>query len=349
MLPATILFLAANPDGTPPLELDEEARALEGALEAARLRDELRFVSKWATRVGDLQQHLLAHSPTVVHLSCHGNTSGGILLHSEQGTRQSVAPAAMAGLFQALRDNVRLVVFNACHSLTQAEAVVEFIDCVVCMNDEIGDEAARVFAAAFYRALGFGRSVGEAFALGINALDLATIPEAKTPRLLMRPGVDPSKVWLRRGAPARSGSRVALIAAPDDEAWLKKLRVQLQPLANKEKFEVWDPSKVPFGGRRHEAVAEGFAGAAVVVVLASSWLLADEEFTGTRLPGLVARADAGSVRLLSLVVGACDIGATALDLYRPLNDPARPLELLPPPEQNQQLLAAAKQIAAALR
>ena len=97
---------------------------------------------------------------------------------------------ALIHLFRILKDNVRVVVLNACHSRPQAEALAETIDCTVGMNRPIGDEAAIVFAASFYRALGFGRSVREAFELGRAALLLEGIPEDQTPELLTRPGVD---------------------------------------------------------------------------------------------------------------------------------------------------------------
>jgi hypothetical protein len=101
-----------------------------------------------------------------------------------------VSKAALVHLFRILKDNVRVVVLNACHSRPQAEALAETIDCTVGMNRPIGDQAAVVFAASFYRALGFGRSVKEAFELGRAALLLEGIPEDQTPELLTRPGVD---------------------------------------------------------------------------------------------------------------------------------------------------------------
>jgi hypothetical protein len=58
------------------------------------------------------------------------------------------------------------------------------------MSKPIGDESAAVFAASFYRAIAFGRSVKEAFELGKAALLLEGIPEAQTPRLDIREGVD---------------------------------------------------------------------------------------------------------------------------------------------------------------
>jgi hypothetical protein len=64
------------------------------------------------------------------------------------------------------------------------------------MNRAIGDEAAIVFAAAFYQAVGFGHSVKKAFESGITALMLEGIPEKKTPELLLRKGVNPSAIFL---------------------------------------------------------------------------------------------------------------------------------------------------------
>ena len=80
--------------------------------------------------------------------------------------------------------------------LGKAEAIVEVVDRAVGMKKEIGDEAAIVFAAAFYRKLGFGASVKEAFEEGRVALMLEGIPEEKTPELLVKTGVDTSKLFL---------------------------------------------------------------------------------------------------------------------------------------------------------
>jgi hypothetical protein len=64
------------------------------------------------------------------------------------------------------------------------------------MCPAIGDDAAIVFAASFYRALGFGLSVREAFEHGRAALLLEGIPEDRTPELLTREGVDASDLVL---------------------------------------------------------------------------------------------------------------------------------------------------------
>jgi hypothetical protein len=99
-------------------------------------------------------------------------------------------------LFRALKDNVRVILFNACSTRPQAEALGEIIDCVVGMNKPIGDGAAIVFAASFYRAISFGRFIQEAFDLGKVALLLEGIPEDHTPELFVREGVDATSLRL---------------------------------------------------------------------------------------------------------------------------------------------------------
>ena len=130
-----------------------------------------------------------------VHFSGHG-TAGEILLEDESGQAKPVGREALRALFGLYARDVRAVILNACYSKPQAEAIVEVIDCAVGMGREIGDQAAIVFAAAFYRKLGFGASVREAFDEGCVALMLRGIPEEKTPELLVKHGVDAGRVFL---------------------------------------------------------------------------------------------------------------------------------------------------------
>lgn len=109
-----------------------------------------------------------------------------------------MSKGAIIATMSTLADNIRVVVFNSCFSAGQAEAVTQHVDVAIGMSDEIGDEAARVFAAQFYSAIGFGRSVKQAFDQAIAALMLEGIPEDKIPELFMRDGVDPDEVLLVR-------------------------------------------------------------------------------------------------------------------------------------------------------
>lgn len=191
-----VLFLAANPAGTPPLKLDEEIRQITAKVRASEHRDALELVSRWALRPDDLLQALLEVKPHVVHFSGHGSSASELILLDDRGDPKPVSQQALVHLFRTLKDNVRVVLLNACDSRPQAQALAKTIDCTIGMNRPIGDAAAIVFAASFYRALGFGRSVREAFELGRAALLLEGIPEDQTPELLTRPGVDAAELVL---------------------------------------------------------------------------------------------------------------------------------------------------------
>lgn len=196
-----ILFLASNPLNSTQLALGDEARQIEQKLREAKHRDFVTFKTCWAVRPEDLQQALLEYEPVVVHFSGHGGGAVGIVFHSQdQKGEQLVAAKALKNLFRVLKDNIRVVVLNACYSEVQAKAIVQEIDFVVGMSDSIGDEAARVFASAFYRGLAFGKSVQSAFDLGISELGLVGLGhEDHIPQLLVRTGVDPLTTILVSG------------------------------------------------------------------------------------------------------------------------------------------------------
>jgi len=191
-----VLYLAANPMNTVRLQLDEEIRTITEKIRAADYRDSLELVPMLATRPDDLLQSLNVYKPQVVHFSGHGWTTGEIILVGQDGSPKPIGPPAIKALFRAMKDNVRVVLLNACFSRIQAKAITDVIECAIGMNIEIGDRAAIVFAASFYRAIGFGRSVQESFDQGIIALQLEGIPEESTPELLVKAGVNPSSIVL---------------------------------------------------------------------------------------------------------------------------------------------------------
>lgn len=56
------------------------------------------------------------------------------------------------------------------------------------MSDEINDDSAISFAAAFYQALAYGKSVQDAFKLGCLEIDMENLDEADVPQILCRNG-----------------------------------------------------------------------------------------------------------------------------------------------------------------
>ncbi|MFZ4663124.1 MAG: CHAT domain-containing protein [Caldilineaceae bacterium] len=175
--PIKILFLAANPLDTVRLSIDEEVRAIQQTLRQADYRI-FDVQLGPAVRIEDLQALLLQHRPDILHFSGHGTETSALIFHNAQGNSVQVRGAPLGQLFQILKDNLRCVVLNACYTAELAEGLASVIDCVVGIENAITDSAALQFTTAFYRALGYGRSVQEAFALGRVQIDLAGLGDA---------------------------------------------------------------------------------------------------------------------------------------------------------------------------
>ena len=194
----TVLFLAASPVDQVQLRLDEEVRVISEKIRGAKHRDSVDLVSRWALRTGDLMQHLNEHQPHIVHFSGHGSDQDELVFHRDDGTTKLVTKEAISAAIAATADNIQLIVFNACYSKAQAQAVTQHVDAAIGMSTAIGDEAARVFSAQFYSALGFGKSIQRAFEQARAQLLLEGIPEEDTPELYVRDGMDADEIVLVR-------------------------------------------------------------------------------------------------------------------------------------------------------
>jgi hypothetical protein len=193
-----VLFLASNPVDTGALRLGQEVREIDEKLEVGSARDAFELVQQHALRASDLQHVLLRHQPHIVHFSGHGSESEEIVLEDNAGKSHFVSQQALTSLFRILKDNVRVVVLNNCFSKPQAAAISSVIDYTVGNNKGVGDRAAIIFAAAFYHALAFGRTVQEAFELARLELELVKVAGSDTPELFVREGVDPTEPFIRK-------------------------------------------------------------------------------------------------------------------------------------------------------
>lgn len=179
-----ILFLAANPAEMDPLQLGRESRAIDLALRTTSFRDRFVLEDHWAVQPRDLQELLLRHEPQIVHFSGHGLESNSILLVDESGQAYPVSAQVLGELFGHFAESVRCVVLNACYSDEQARQIARHVDCVIGIADLLADEDAIAFSAAFYRSLGYGKSVQTALELARNEVALGNRPYAFQPELI---------------------------------------------------------------------------------------------------------------------------------------------------------------------
>lgn len=192
----TVLFMAANPLDQVQLRLDEEVRAIAEMIRKSEHRDAVKLESWWAVRPLDVLQAINEHKPRIVHFSGHGSDQDEIVFQDANGQTKVVTKEAIVQTMAVASSDIQLVFFNTCYSRNQAEAVVKHVQAAIGMKTSIGDNAARVFAAQFYSAIGFGLSVKRAFDQAKAALMLEGIPEQDTPELFIADGVDSDQLIL---------------------------------------------------------------------------------------------------------------------------------------------------------
>lgn len=164
---ARILFLESNPQSTARIDLAGELRELEQTIPAARFRDEITLKVAHAARPDDLVLLLRNEHPDIVHFSGHG-AAEGILFRREGDGYVAMGGSVLARVLSGR--GVRLAVLNACYSATVAEELARVVPAFVGTSTSVDDQAAIVFAKAFYRSLGDGNSVAEAFRDGGDAV-----------------------------------------------------------------------------------------------------------------------------------------------------------------------------------
>lgn len=184
-----ILFLAANSSESNRSYLEREVRAIQNSIHSGGdYRDSFEVIPKLAVRPQDLPAALLRHNPHVVHFSGQGTEADGMVLTDERPDSKAVPSHALAGLLKILKDEIKVVVFNACFAQEQAAAVTEIVDFTIGMSGLIEEQARIAFSAAFYQALTSDRSVADAFNLAQNQLLLQQHESFQVPVLMTRAG-----------------------------------------------------------------------------------------------------------------------------------------------------------------
>jgi len=184
-----ILFLSANPWTTGRILVDEEAREIFERIQEGPYRDRFELHKHTATRAIDLQRLLLLHKPHIVHFSGHGSKKHKIILGGAPGRGKTIDQQGLVEVLALYNHHLRLVLLNACFTKTQARSLAGVIDYSVGTGHGIGDKGSVAFAGAFYRALGFGKSIREAFDSARAELVLTKMPRTQGIELFVREGL----------------------------------------------------------------------------------------------------------------------------------------------------------------
>ena len=184
-----ILFLSANPWTTGRILVDKEAREIFERIQEGPYRDKFELRNHVATTPGDLQKLLLINRPQIVHFSGHASKHRRLILEGNHGRAKTVDQQGLADIFALYKNHVRLVLLNACFTKEQARSISEVVNYSIGTGRGIGDKVGVAFAGAFYRALGFGKSVPDAFESAKAELALTKIPRSGAIELFVRGGL----------------------------------------------------------------------------------------------------------------------------------------------------------------
>jgi len=184
-----ILFLSSNPWTTSRILVDEEAREIFERIHEGPYRDRFELHRHTAIKPIDLQRLLLMYQPHIVQFSGHGSKGHKLILAGTSGRGKTVDQQGLANVFGLYRNHVRLVLLNACFTKAQARSIAEVVNYAIGTGRGIGDKVGVAFAGAFYRALGFGKSVRNAFDSAQAELALTRIPRSRGIELFVKDGI----------------------------------------------------------------------------------------------------------------------------------------------------------------
>jgi len=185
-----ILVVSTNPWSTGRILVAEEAREIFERIQEGPYRDRFELHNHGAVKPIDLQRLLLTYEPHIVHFSGHGSQSQRFLLNGRYGRAQALDQQGLTDVFAVYNDHVRLVVLNACFTKAQARSISEVVDYSIGADRPIGDKVSVAFAGAFYRALGFGKSITDAFKSARAELALTKMPRSRGIELFVRNGIN---------------------------------------------------------------------------------------------------------------------------------------------------------------
>ena len=181
-----VLLVAANPEGTPPLNLKVEVAAIQSIFQRSP-RIDFTFVGDASFQ--NVAWHLQQYKPHVLHFMGHGafideaeKEVGAIVLQSEKGEPDLIPAETLASLLrQSL--TLQLVVLNACDSAriprrrgadpfagVSSAILMQGVPAVAAMQFAISNQASKLFAKRFYESLVSGESMEQAMGAARQAM-----------------------------------------------------------------------------------------------------------------------------------------------------------------------------------
>jgi uncharacterized repeat protein (TIGR01451 family) len=186
--PVKVLILAANPPDTETLRIDQEIREIQRSIRSGKDRDNIEVSIHLAVGPADISQALLDDEPRLVHFAGHGGgPDGSIAVEGDYGLARVVPVDGLVHLFRDFGPGVACILANACDTELLARELSAVVPYAIGMRQPVRDRSSIRFSTGFYQALAAGKSIEEAFQLGVIMLEMTPIgTDARAPVLFRR-------------------------------------------------------------------------------------------------------------------------------------------------------------------
>jgi len=185
-----LAFLASDA-GIQGLGFKQEAEYIRNLIPEQK-RKLITVESVFDIEAGSFYSSLNRINPHIVHFSGSFLGSGDLALNDGKGGYQKIDLDAAVAMFRCFRDQVKLIVLNACHSLECAKRLPGIVDAAIGIEGLINDPDAILFSRTFYDALWNGRSIYNAYEQATTRLHAEGVSDEAIPKLLSAEGKESS-------------------------------------------------------------------------------------------------------------------------------------------------------------
>ncbi len=152
-----VLFISSCPSNLPAMRFGTEQRLIEDAYQRGQRTPGKEPVDKTDVYGTEILQLLHTYQPEVLHISVHGSDKTQQLIFLDKhGGEDFYKPEDIFESIDRYHNrykSLRVILFNACHSIGHAERIRRYAECVIGMQDFIADDMALEYTEAFYKNL----------------------------------------------------------------------------------------------------------------------------------------------------------------------------------------------------
>jgi hypothetical protein len=142
------------------------------------------------------------------------------------------------------------------------------------------------------------------------------------------------KPFQRRPRAELSVNKVFLSYSHHDASFLARLHVHLRPLQKQGHIDAWVDTRIQAGDRWTDEITMALQTARIAILLVSADYLASDFIVDDELPPLLAKAESHGTRILPVILKPCRFTRDRhLSVFQAVNDPSKPISLLPEAEQ----------------